>query len=178
MDKPEDVPSCDNKDPLEWLKLALELAVLSPPKPTNYCVGAVLISPSKAGHLLSDGYTLELPGNTHAEECCLQKFAEREGVSVDKLPEILPDDCILYTTVEPCVKRLSGKKPCVQRIIEAKRIKKVVVGLSEPDTFVSDNNARKMLEDAEIEYEHLPGLEQEIIQVATRGHVEDQDKTK
>lgn len=158
------------QDHLQWLKLALHLARKSPPKPTNYCVGAVLITPSKDYPVLSTGYTLELPGNTHAEQCCLEKYAEIEGVAIEELHSALPDDAVLYTTMEPCIKRLSGNKPCAQNIIEARRIKKVVVGVSEPEKFVSENNARKILEDAGILYEHVTGLEKEILEVATAGH--------
>jgi len=82
----------------------------------------------------------------------------------------LRNDSVLYTTMEPCVKRLSGNKSCTQRILEAKNIKKVFVGVTEPEKFVNENNARKILEDSGIAYEHIPGMEKEILEVATAGH--------
>ena len=163
--------SCDTVDHLAYLRLALNLAKKSPPKPTNFRVGALLVSQSLETPVLSTGYTLELPGNTHAEQCCLSKFMDSRGVhTLEELQEKLPIDTVLYTTMEPCTKRLSGNKPCVDRIIEAKRIRKVYVGVSEPEKFVEENNGRRVLETAGIQYEHIPGLEQEILKVATAGH--------
>lgn len=161
-------------DHLKWLALALHFAKKAPRKPTNYCVGAVLMSPSREHPVLSTGYSLELPGNTHAEQCCLEKFASSKGIPVEELPSVLPNDSVIYTTMEPCVKRLSGNKPCVQRIIEAQNIKKVIVGIKEPEKFVSGNNALKILEKAGIVYLHVSGLEREILGVATAGHEKEQ----
>ena len=160
----------DPSDHSKWLALALHLAKKSPPRPNNYCVGAVLISPSHEYPVLSTGYTLELPGNTHAEQCCFEKLAESKGCAIEELHTILPSDSVLYTTMEPCVKRLSGNKPCAQRILEARNIKKVYVGVTEPEKFVSENNVRKILEDSGIIYEQIPGMEHEILEVATAGH--------
>ena len=41
----------------------------------------------------------------------------------------------MYTTMEPCSKRLSGNEPCVKHIIEA-NIGRVFIGAREPDHFV------------------------------------------
>jgi pyrimidine deaminase RibD-like protein len=78
--------------------------------------------------------------------------------------------------MEPCVKRLSGNKPCVERVIEAKKIKTVIVGVMEPEKFVSGNNARQILEQAGVKYSHVPDLEKEILEVATAGHDEEEEK--
>ena len=161
----------DTVDHLAYLRLALNLAKESPPKPTNFRVGALLVCQSLETPILATGYTLELPGNTHAEQCCLSKFMDSKGIhTLEELQEKLPMDTVLYTTMEPCVKRLSGNKPCVDRIVEAKRIRKVYVGVSEPEKFIEENNGRRMLEIAGIQYEHIPGLEHEILEVATAGH--------
>ena len=59
-----------------------------------------------------------LLGNTHAEECALDKFmCEHAGEGGKRA---VPSSAIMYTTMEPCSKRLSGKKPCVERIIEVR----------------------------------------------------------
>jgi pyrimidine deaminase RibD-like protein len=80
----------------------------------------------------------------------------------------------LYTTVEPCFKRLSGKIPCVERVLRQKSwITQVYVGVQEPETFVGENTGRKTLEDAGIEIHHVSGLEEEILKVATAGHVKE-----
>ncbi|CAG8552691.1 5749_t:CDS:2 [Funneliformis caledonium] len=111
-----------NADDLHFMKIAIEQANLSVPIETAYCVGAALVKNSR---LLSTGYSRELEGNTHAEECALKKLSDIKEAN----------GAIMYTTMEPCSKRLSGNKPCVERIIEA-GIKKVVMGIKEPDKFV------------------------------------------
>jgi ABC-type antimicrobial peptide transport system permease subunit len=45
------------------------------------------------------------------------------------------------------------------------------VGVQEPDTFVSQNDGRRLLEEAGVEVIHVTGLEKEILEVATAGHV-------
>ena len=150
------------------MREALELAKNSPPKPTNYRVGAILVDNSN--ETLATGYTLELPGNTHAEQCCFLKLAEKHGVSEEELSGVLPSSLALYTTMEPCSERLSGNLPCVQRILRlAGRIQTVYVGVSEPEKFVA-NTGRKTLEDVGIAIVHIAGLEKEITEVATAGH--------
>ncbi|KAK4166448.1 cytidine deaminase-like protein [Cladorrhinum sp. PSN259] len=154
-----------------YMQLALELARKSPPKPTNFCVGAVIVD-SSSNEVLATGYTLELPGNTHAEQCCLMKLAEKHGVSEENLKDVLPTDLVLYTTVEPCSKRLSGNLPCAERVKRlAGCIKTVYVGILEPDTFVSENPGLTALKDAGIAVVAVKGLEAEIFVVATAGHV-------
>ena len=125
-----------------YMRLALEQAQKSPPKPTNYRVGAVLVD--SAANDLATGYTLELPGNTHAEQCCFIKLAEKHGVSEENLTDVLPPQLALYTTVEPCSKRLSGNLPCVERVLGlAGSIRNVYVGIMEPETFVAENTGEK-----------------------------------
>ena len=83
-------------------------------------------------------------------------------------------DLTLYTTVEPCSKRLSGNLPCVERVLRlAASIKTVYVGIMEPETFVAGNTGKKSLQDAGISVVHVPGLEAEIMEVATAGHSKD-----
>ncbi|KAK0628822.1 cytidine deaminase-like protein [Bombardia bombarda] len=154
-----------------YMCLALSLAQKSPPKPTNYRVGAVLVDTS-SNNILATGYTLELPGNTHAEQCCLIKLTEKHGVSEENLKEVLAPHIALYTTVEPCSERLSGNLPCVERVLRlAGSLQTVYVGIMEPETFVSSNTGRKSLTDAGIDVVHVKGLEEQILEVATAGHV-------
>lgn len=154
---------------LHHLQLALTEARKSPPKPTNFCVGAVLLTSSPP--IVTTGYTLELPGNTHAEQCCFLKLQSP--------PKPLPSDCSLYTTVEPCNKRSVGNKPCVDRILELKdsdgklAITTVFVGVLEPETFVGINEGRKKLEAAGVKVVKVDcgrEMEEEILRVATAGH--------
>ncbi|EQL31573.1 hypothetical protein BDFG_06148 [Blastomyces dermatitidis ATCC 26199] len=146
---------------LHYLRACLSLAQKSPPKPTNFRVGAILLSrtlhasattetttQTYADTILSTGYTLELPGNTHAEQCALEKYAASHGVTDERIGDILPpplspdarsagtgtgtgthkdqernheQKIVLYVTMEPCGKRLSGNTPCAARIIQTSR---------------------------------------------------------
>lgn len=194
---------------LKYLQQALNLARLSPPQPTNFRVGCVIVSfplssssgreDTEASHSegeqgtpLSTGYTLELPGNTHAEQCALAKLAAQHHIAEDQLgggggcssssssvltPEV---NAVLYTTLEPCGKRLSGNLPCVERIIATRLggggdgsggVRKVVFGAREPGTFVSDSTSLQRLDQAGVAWEFVQGLDDEILQVAMEGHV-------
>lgn len=171
-----------------YLRDCLELARTSPPKPTNFRVGALLLSlPSET--VLSTGFTLELPGNTHAEQSCLSKLAKQRGVedTDTNLSKAFPPPktnaidktMVLYCTMEPCAKRLSGNKSCVQRILETRAqgpgcgVQKVYFGVKEPGIFVGESEGCRMLSDAGVEWEFVPGLEEEILAVATAGHVKE-----
>lgn len=166
-------------DHLSYLRQALDLARRSPPKPTNFRVGAILVSPLPKPYVVSWGYTLELPGNTHAEQCCLSKLAAHQQISEANVGAAIPHGSVLYSTLEPCGKRLSGNVHCVQRIIDTRRdkpeggIRKVYFGVKEPGTFVGTSAGCQMLTDAGVEWEHLPGMEEEILAVATAGHADE-----
>ena len=175
-------------DHYHYLRFALQEARKSPPKPTNFCVGAVLVSPSD-GKILSTGYTLELPGNTHAEQCALTKFIHASTSVQDNqsktsegelLNELLSPEmgAVLYTTMEPCSVRLSGNESCVTRIIASRSpdpkrgIRKVVFGAKEPEDFVKESKSCAMLDEAGVAWEYArdPKFEMEILQVAKAGH--------
>ncbi|KAL9636881.1 MAG: hypothetical protein Q9164_002557 [Protoblastenia rupestris] len=168
MEPQPEIRSLDHK---AYIQYALTLARRSPPKPTNFCVGAIMVD-EVGNEIISTGYTLELPGNTHAEQCCLFKYKETTGDLKGNAGQCL----VLYTTMEPCNKRASSNQSCVDRILETRSwgaecgVCKVYVGVQEPEKFVDANKGRKRLEDAGVEYVHVPGLEKEILEVATAGH--------
>jgi pyrimidine deaminase RibD-like protein len=172
-----------------YMRLALSEARKSPPEPSNFCVGACVVAPTRAIKedvdasdeelercVLTTGYTLECEGNTHAEQCCFIKLAAQHVCSVEEVGSFLPEKSELYTTMEPCNKRSVGNLPCVDRILQLKRkegrqaIETVYVGVSEPEKFVGVNEGRKRLEDAGISVVHVPGFEKDILSVATAGH--------
>lgn len=164
-------PNIEAGDHKGYMQYALSLATLSPPKPTNFRVGAVLVDSAK-NTILSTGYTLEVEGNTHAEQCCFIKLAQAHGVAEEALGTAITGTLALYTTMEPCSHRLSGNLPCAQRILRLHPlIQTVYVGVMEPEKFVSDNTGRRSLEEAGIRFVHVAGLEEEILAVATAGHV-------
>lgn len=173
---------------IKYLNLALDEARKSPPKPTNFRVGCVLVSfenPS-APRIISTGFTLELHGNTHAEQCALSKLATSHSVAETSLPDILTPSAQvwLYTSLEPCGKRLSGILSCVQRIIATRAsdpqggIRKVIFGAKEPGTFVKDSQSCRVLTEAGIDWEYIPTLQDDILQVAMYGHKQEDPKSK
>lgn len=176
MDPDINMADWDTSTHQNYMQLVLDEARRSPPKPTNFCVGAALVCHSLQPELLVTGYTLECEGNTHAEQCCFIKLAIRYGCSEEDLGHHIPKGTVLYTTMEPCNKRSAGNMPCVDRILRLMRkedkqaIERVYVGVSEPETFVGVNEGKKKLQDAGIEVIHVPGLEEEMLKVATAGH--------
>ncbi|KAI5362117.1 Putative cytidine and deoxycytidylate deaminase domain, cytidine deaminase [Septoria linicola] len=158
-----------------YLRLALLEAKKSPPRPTNFCVGALLLAPPDLAPTVT-GYTLECEGNTHAEQSCFIKLAEKYQCPMAELGEHLPDGVVLYTTMEPCNMRSVGNTSCVDRILALKKkdgsqaIAIVVCGVQEPETFVGVNEGQKKLQDAGVEVLHVTGLEEDILAVATAGH--------
>jgi pyrimidine deaminase RibD-like protein len=133
-----------------FMALAIKEARKSIYTPTAFCVGCVLVCNDE---VLATGYSRELEGNTHAEQCALAKLP----ANVSNV------DC--YTTMEPCSVRLSGNLPCVDRIIASKQIKRVFQGVAEPSDFVACTGSSR-LRDAGIEVSHVPGFEQEALAIA------------
>ncbi|KAJ5225986.1 hypothetical protein N7468_007211 [Penicillium chermesinum] len=154
------------------------------PRPTNFRVGAILLSRSDSDPtfaedtILSTGYTMELAGNTHAEQCCLANFASVHGVADEDVGSALPatprHSLVMYVTMEPCGKRLSGNTPCAARLAATRNagrgIQKVYFGVKEPGTFVGESVGCAMLSEAGIEWEYVSGFEKEILEVAFAGH--------
>lgn len=157
------------------MRLAISLAQAAELRPDNYRVGALLFSPS-TNTVLSTGYTREIEGNTHAEQCALMKLAREHNLPEDRVGEMIPRNTLLYSTMEPCVKRLSGNVSCVDKIIqtrqcgEDKGVGKVYVGLKEPATFVEGNDGFEKLRAAGIECEVVAGFEEETMTIASAGH--------
>jgi len=145
----------------EYLLLALQEAKKCIPTPTAYCVGCVIVDPATST-VLATGYSRELPGNTHAEENALAKLGSRDGLT----------GLDLFATMEPCSERLSGNKPCTDRILEAgKLIRRVVLGVREPDKFVKCVGVEKLqAHGVEVIRNEDEALEGECLQIAKRGH--------
>ncbi|ODV92148.1 hypothetical protein CANCADRAFT_82621 [Tortispora caseinolytica NRRL Y-17796] len=142
-------------DHKKWMKIAIEEAKKSKYIPTAFCVGAAIVN---NGELISTGYSRELPGNTHAEECALKKIYDQNST--------VPNGSVIYTTMEPCSERLSGNKPCTDRILEDGNFAAVYVGVMEPDTFIKKNIGKERLEKAGIIYALIPGFEEDALKIA------------
>lgn len=128
--------------------------------------------------ILATGYSRELPGNTHAEANALIKsqmlsakelsslFSTKDPIQYSNLMQ----NTDVYTTLEPCSIRTSGLRPCADVLVEWK-VKRCMIGVSEPDDFVKCEGAQK-LKEAGIEVIWLDGLQDECLAVARRGHQE------
>lgn len=163
-----ELPDWAQEHAKKYMGLAMEEARKSEPTPTAFCVGAVLVN---GGEVLSTGYSRELPGNTHAEQCALEKYFTKHNT------DTVPSGTELYTTMEPCSLRLSGNEPCLERIIKQNgNISSVFVGVMEPATFVKNNVSYDKLTEAGINYIKVDGFDEEAVLIAARGH-EKVDKT-
>lgn len=109
---------------IDWLRRAIELSKHCPKSTGSFAVGAVIVA--RDGNLIGDGFSLELGRGWHAEEVAIHKAIQSERDL---------NGCAIYSSLEPCSVRLSGKKPCVDHII-ACGCKRVVFALHEPPVFV------------------------------------------
>jgi diaminohydroxyphosphoribosylaminopyrimidine deaminase/5-amino-6-(5-phosphoribosylamino)uracil reductase len=112
-------------DDRAWLTAAIELSRLSPPTPTNFAVGAVVVDAT--GCELATGWTGEIDDRCHAEEAALAKLTGR--------PRLDLAAATIYSSLEPCTARKSRPGTCTDLIL-ASGIRRVVVALREPLVFV------------------------------------------
>ncbi len=130
----------------EWfMKVALREAYKAKGKTLpNPAVGAVVV---KNGKVISTGYH-ERVGLPHAERVALEKAGkEAEGST-------------LYVTLEPC-NHYGKTPPCTEKIIESK-VKRVVIGVRDPNPIASGGIER--LREAGIEVE-VGVLERECLEL-------------
>ena len=114
---------------MRFMNLACSKALECSNVETAYNVGAVLVD-SASGTVLATGFSRELPGNTHAEECALIKSrALEEGTP------LASSTLVMYSTMEPCSVRLSEKAPCCDLLVRA-GVSRVVIAIPEPTKFV------------------------------------------
>jgi pyrimidine deaminase RibD-like protein len=142
-----------DEDDQVFMNMAIQEAKRCVSVESAFNVGAVL---TREGKILATGFSRELPGNTHAEECCFIKLIA-SGIEI-------PPESVLYTTMEPCGKRLSGKKSCAEHIIHHK-IKRVVQGVKEPATFIGESTGMKLLLSAGVKVVYLEKFQQECLAV-------------
>ena len=136
-----------------FLKRAIDLArkgkYLTKPNPM---VGCVIV---KANEVIAEGHHMKY-GSNHAEINALEDLYKNNNISEAELRELT-----LYCTLEPCCHH--GKTgPCTDAIIKS-GIKKVVIGIKDPNPKVSGSGI-KQLEDNGIEV--LSGFfEEELIEL-------------
>ena len=110
-----------------FLRQAIELSRHSPPSDSAFSVGAVLVSGD--GAVLATGYSRESDPHDHAEEAALAKVT------------VLPlSGATIYSSLEPCLRRLSRPRSCCE-LIKAAGIARVVLAWREPPIFVPGGGA-------------------------------------
>jgi pyrimidine deaminase RibD-like protein len=139
-------------DHAQWLHRAIELSRQCPASDRSFAVGAIVVDAN--GNELARGFSLELGDGFHAEEAAILK-ARRAGLDVR--------GSTIYSSLEPCSVRLSGKRPCVDHIIEA-GILQVVYALAEPPLFV-EGKGDQLLRQHGIQVVRLPELAHLVEQV-------------
>jgi pyrimidine deaminase RibD-like protein len=137
----------------QYCTMAVELARKSvhedDGEPHPY-VGAVVV---KDGRILATGYRGETGEGRHGEYCALRKIS-------DDVDSVDLRGCTVYTTLEPCSIRKSGKTPCTTRLINGK-VARVVYGLADKDETVFGHSS---LDEAGIEVGLFPKtLRQELL---------------
>ena len=136
-----------------FLKRAIDLArkgkYLTKPNPM---VGCVIVKDSE---VIAEGYHMKY-GSNHAEINALEDLNKNNNISEAEFRQLT-----LYCTLEPCCHH--GKTgPCTDAIIKS-GIKKVVIGIKDPNPKVSGSGI-KQLEDNDIEV--LSGFfEEELIEL-------------
>ncbi|WWC93575.1 hypothetical protein V866_000410 [Kwoniella sp. B9012] len=202
---------------LALMQHSLDLTLNCEVSPTAFCVGSTLFLPSSSSHypllestgkfdlfptgpegagqskglILGDGWSRQIPGNTHAEANALTNFRTKYGelqasfggwgsssstsTAPDKedrkstlpsIEEVLKDaDC--YATMEPCSIRTSGGPSCALELVRA-GVKAVYLGVEEPPDFVQCEGVR-ILEDGGVKVIRTSGLEEACLKAARRG---------
>jgi len=147
-----------------WLREAVELARRCPPSDSAFSVGAILVGAD--GTMIASGYSRELDPHDHAEEVALAKAGllpgsdrpgpgEQAGGAGGTGGGALAG-ATMYSSLEPCCRRLSRAKSCSELIAGA-GIGRVVLAWREPPVFVPGGGA-DWLRAHGVTVEEMPGL--------------------
>jgi pyrimidine deaminase RibD-like protein len=137
----------NNSGDANGLDTAIELSKRCPPTNSAFCVGAILVSES--GQVIAQGYSRQSDPNDHAEEAVLAEAgAVASGADLR--------DATLYTSLEPCLRRVSRPVSCAELILRS-GVRRVVYAWREPPTFQPGGGAA-WLEDRGVVVIEIPGL--------------------
>jgi diaminohydroxyphosphoribosylaminopyrimidine deaminase/5-amino-6-(5-phosphoribosylamino)uracil reductase len=126
------------------LRMAVDLSLRCVPSKGAFSVGALIL---QDGKIVATGYSREEQGHEHAEETAIRRALEA-GIKLS--------GAAIYSSMEPCSARLSGRRCCCDRILEA-GLHRVVFASREPPTFVNGRGT-ETLRAAGIEVCELPSL--------------------
>jgi diaminohydroxyphosphoribosylaminopyrimidine deaminase/5-amino-6-(5-phosphoribosylamino)uracil reductase len=128
-----------------WLAAAIDLSRQCPPSPSAFSVGAILVAAD--GSVIATGYSRECDRRDHAEEVALGRAAAAApggGPSPAQAAGGLAA-ATMYSSLEPCRRRLSRPRSCSELIVAA-GIRRVVLAWLEPPVFVPGGGARWLRE--------------------------------
>jgi len=108
------------------LQALIEARKSEPISSPNPAVGAVIVKHNK---IIGKGFT-QSPGKHHAEVVAIKNCKEN------------PNNATMYVTLEPC-SHFGKTPPCVDLIIE-KKIKRVVIGIKDPNPIVNGKGIKKL----------------------------------
>jgi pyrimidine deaminase RibD-like protein len=144
-----------NEADFDWLAAAIDLSRRCPPSGSAFSVGAVLVAAD--GSVIATGYSRERDGHDHAEEVALARAAAAPPGG-EPLPAVGGGlaAATMYSSLEPCRRRLSRPRSCSELIVAA-GIRRVVLAWLEPPLFVPGGGARWLREQGVIVAE-IPDL--------------------
>jgi hypothetical protein len=128
------------------MRHCLELTLRCPVSLAAFCVGSTLFLPSSSpliitlrahfpafpannrpahGLILADGYSRQIPGNTHAEANALANFRAVYAGLLASSPDLPSVEDVLrqadcYATMEPCSIRTSGGPSCALELVRSR----------------------------------------------------------
>jgi diaminohydroxyphosphoribosylaminopyrimidine deaminase / 5-amino-6-(5-phosphoribosylamino)uracil reductase len=117
-----------------WLAEAIELSRRCQPTDAAFCVGAILLSAS--GQVIARAYSRQSDPKDHAEEAALADAAA-SGADLN--------GATVYTSLEPCLRRVSRPASCAQLILGSD-VRRVVYAWREPPIFQPGGGAAWLAE--------------------------------
>ncbi|GAA1868208.1 hypothetical protein GCM10009751_28440 [Myceligenerans crystallogenes] len=148
-------PAAATRADREFLAEAIALAHRCPPSRTAFSVGALIVADD--GVVLGRGWSRRHDLTEHAEEAALADVAAADRRRLRA--------ATIYSSLEPCGRRLSREVTCTEHIL-AVGIPRVVFAWSEPSLFVEAQGAdllrragREVIQVAELaDAAHEPNL--------------------
>ena len=118
-------------DDRRWLADAVALSRRCPPSVSAFSVGAIVVG---EGEVVATGYSREESPVEHAEETAIRR-AWAAGLDLSR--------CTIYSSLEPCASRASGRTACCDRIAAA-GLRRVGFASVEPPIFVPGRGAERL----------------------------------
>ena len=137
----------ESGDDQRWLARAIELSARCEPSLSAFCVGAILLDAD--GRVAGQGYSRQEEPLDHAEEVAL-RAATLGGADLSR--------ATLYSSLEPCLRRVSRPVPCAELVLRS-GIKRVVIAWREPPVFQPGGGANWLIAHG-VEVVELPELAQ------------------